>query len=80
METESSEIGGTVNEKEINNLILNGRDFKTLAIAIPGVTSVVGTDQQTITTGNQLGLRATRVFNRGSLYDQHQSQNVFRES
>lgn len=46
--TESSENGGTVNEKQVENLMLNGRDFMTLALAVPGVTSVGGTDQQSL--------------------------------
>lgn len=37
--TESSESGGTISSKQIDNLMLNGRNFQTLAIAIPGVSS-----------------------------------------
>jgi hypothetical protein len=40
--TESSESGGTVTSAQIDNLMLNGRNFQTLAIAIPGVASTAG--------------------------------------
>ena len=36
--TESSESGGTISSEQIDNLMLNGRNFQTLAIAIPGVS------------------------------------------
>jgi hypothetical protein len=42
--TESSESGGTVTSDQIDNLMLNGRNFQTLAIAIPGVSSTHGAD------------------------------------
>lgn len=42
--TESSESGGTIDSKQIDNLMLNGRNYQTLAIAIPGVASVNGAD------------------------------------
>jgi hypothetical protein len=42
--TESSESGGTINSEQISNLMLNGRNFQTLAIAIPGVTSTNAAD------------------------------------
>lgn len=37
--TETSELGGTISSKQIKNLMLNGRNFQTLAISIPGVSS-----------------------------------------
>lgn len=37
--TETSESGGTISSEQIDNLMLNGRNFQTLAIAIPGVAS-----------------------------------------
>jgi hypothetical protein len=52
--TETSESGGTLNSKQINNLMLNGRNFQTLAIAIPGVSSAVGADSQTVTQNTYL--------------------------
>ena len=42
--TETSESGGTLTSKQISNLMLNGRNFQTLAIAIPGVSSTAGAD------------------------------------
>ena len=42
--TESSENGGTISSKQIDNLMLNGRNFQTLAIAIPGVSSTAAAD------------------------------------
>ena len=42
--TESAESGGTITGKQLSNLMLNGRDFQTLAIMIPGVSSVNGAD------------------------------------
>jgi hypothetical protein len=42
--TETSESSGSLSSKEINNLMLNGRNFQTLELAIPGVSSVVGAD------------------------------------
>lgn len=42
--TETSESGGTISSKQITNLMLNGRNFQTLGIAIPGVASTSGAD------------------------------------
>jgi hypothetical protein len=42
--TESSDSGGTLTSTQIDNLMLNGRNFQTLAIAIPGVSSTNGAD------------------------------------
>lgn len=42
--TESSESAGTISSAQIDNLMLNGRNFETLAIAIPGVSSTHGAD------------------------------------
>lgn len=44
--TETSESGGTITSKQISNLMLNGRNFQTLAIAVPGVSSTSGADAQ----------------------------------
>ncbi len=40
--TESSDVGGTISSKQIDNLMLNGRNFQTLAITVPGVASTNG--------------------------------------
>lgn len=37
--TETSESSGTLSSKQIDNILLNGRNFETLALAIPGVSS-----------------------------------------
>ena len=42
--TETSESAGTISSEQIDNLMLNGRNFQTLAIAIPGVASTNGAD------------------------------------
>ncbi len=42
--TETSETGGTIDSKQIDNLQLNGRNFQTMGIAIPGVSSTAGAD------------------------------------
>ena len=42
--TQTSESGGTITSKQISNLMLNGRNFQTLAIAVPGVSSTAGAD------------------------------------
>jgi hypothetical protein len=44
IDTETSESGGTVSAEQIGNLMLNGRNFQTLAIAVPGVASTAGAD------------------------------------
>lgn len=42
VQTESAELGGTVNAKEVSNLMLNGRNFQTLALIVPGVSAASG--------------------------------------
>jgi len=42
--TQSSESAGTLTSTQIDNLMLNGRNFQTLAIAVPGVSSTKGAD------------------------------------
>lgn len=42
--TQTSESGGTISSKQISNLMLNGRNFQTLGISIPGVSSTSGAD------------------------------------
>jgi hypothetical protein len=61
--TETSESGGTLDSKQINNLMLNGRDFQTLAIAIPGVSSAIGADSQTVTQNTYLIVNGSPVEN-----------------
>ena len=42
--TQTPATGGTIDSKQIKNLVLNGRNFQTLGIAIPGVSSFNGVD------------------------------------
>ena len=59
--TETSESGGTLDSKQISNLMLNGRNFQTLAIAIPGVSSAVGADSQTANQNTYLIVNGSSV-------------------
>ena len=43
VETQSSDLGGTVNGKEISQLQLNGRNFTQLATLVAGRQQPVGT-------------------------------------
>ncbi len=45
VQTESSESGGTISAKEVANMMLDGRNFQTLALIIPGVSSISGGGQ-----------------------------------
>jgi hypothetical protein len=45
VQTESADLSGTVNEKEVANLMLNGRNFQSLAMIVPGVSSASGANQ-----------------------------------
>jgi Carboxypeptidase regulatory-like domain len=48
VETQSSELSGTVTGKEITQLELNGRDFKQLITLVPGVTNQTGQDEGSV--------------------------------
>src|SRR4051794_36120307 len=45
VETQSSELAGTVTGKEITQLELNGRNFTSLVTLVPGVSNQTGTDE-----------------------------------
>src|SRR5579859_373194 len=45
VETQSSELAGTVTGKEITQLELNGRNFSSLVTLVPGVSNQTGTDE-----------------------------------
>src|SRR5271169_3133136 len=45
VETQSSDLGGTVTGKEITQLQLNGRNFSQLITLVPGVTNQSGQDE-----------------------------------
>src|SRR6266481_5931944 len=48
VETQSSELAGTVNGKEISQLQLNGRNFTQLVTLVPGVSNQTGQDEGTV--------------------------------
>jgi len=45
VETASSESGGTIAGKQIENFQLNGRNFQTLAMLVPGVNNTMGAQE-----------------------------------
>jgi len=48
VETQSSELAGTVTGKEITQLELNGRNFSTLVTLVPGVSNQTGQDEPSV--------------------------------
>ncbi|MFI5224059.1 MAG: carboxypeptidase regulatory-like domain-containing protein, partial [Nitrospirales bacterium] len=48
VETQSSDLSGTVTGKEITQLQLNGRNFTQLVTLVPGVVSQTGQDEGTV--------------------------------
>ncbi|HTS35322.1 MAG TPA: carboxypeptidase regulatory-like domain-containing protein [Candidatus Solibacter sp.] len=46
--TESSELGGTITGKELTQLQLNGRNFTQLITLVPGVSNQTGQDEGTV--------------------------------
>jgi hypothetical protein len=48
VETQSSDLSGTVNGKEISQLELNGRNFTQLVTLTPGVSNQTGQDEGTV--------------------------------
>lgn len=56
VETQQSDLGGTLNSKEISQLELNGRDFKQLITLVPGVSNQTGSDE------GQVGVTANNSF------------------
>ncbi len=48
VETQSSELAGTITGEQISQLELNGRDFTTLIKLIPGVSDQTGQDEGTV--------------------------------
>jgi len=47
VETQDSGSGGTITAKQVENLMLNGRNFQSMGQLIPGVSSTAGNNQQT---------------------------------
>jgi hypothetical protein len=48
VETQSSELAGTVTGKEITQLELNGRNFTSLVTLVPGVSNQTGMDEPSV--------------------------------
>ncbi len=48
VQTESSELSGTITNKQINQLVLNGRNFTQLVTLVPGVSNQTGQDEGTV--------------------------------
>ncbi len=48
VETDSSELSGTVTQKQISQLVLNGRNFTQLVTLVPGVSNQTGQDEGTV--------------------------------
>src|SRR5450432_917711 len=48
VETQSSELAGTVTGKEITQLQLNGRNFTSLVTLVPGVSNQTGQDEPSV--------------------------------
>ena len=63
VETQSSDLGGTVTGKEITQLELNGRDFKQLITLVPGVSNQTGADEGGVgvTANTQFSVNGGRV-------------------
>ena len=45
VQTESAELSGVITNKQINQLVLNGRNFTQLITLIPGVSNQTGSDE-----------------------------------
>ncbi|MFZ1158830.1 MAG: carboxypeptidase regulatory-like domain-containing protein [Candidatus Sulfotelmatobacter sp.] len=48
VETQSSELAGTITGKELTQLQLNGRNFTSLVTLVPGVSNQTGTDEPSV--------------------------------
>ena len=48
VQTESAELSGVVTNKQIEGLVLNGRNFTQLITLIPGVSNQTGQDEGTV--------------------------------
>ena len=67
LQSESSSLGTVVNEKLVNQLPLNGRNFIQLAVLSPGVTDVGFSAGGTIMSGTRPDDRrpGTEIFSNG---------------
>ena len=80
--TQTPATGGTIDSKQIKNLMLNGRNFQTLAVAIPGVSSFNGVDSMLGgNTPNELIINGTSVdytmYTLDGIYDMDGAINGF---
>src|SRR6201999_3835796 len=48
VQTESAELSGTITNKQIDQLVLNGRNFTQLVTLVPGVSNQTGQDEGTV--------------------------------
>ena len=55
VETQSSELAGTVTGKEITQLQLNGRNFTSLVTLVPGVSNQTGEDEPQVGVNGNVG-------------------------
>jgi len=55
VETQSSELAGTVTGKEITQLELNGRNFTSLVTLVPGVSNQTGMDEPQVGINGNVG-------------------------
>lgn len=55
VETESAEVSGVVTGKEIQNIVLNGRNFTQLISLTPGVSNQTGQDEGTVGVYGNVG-------------------------
>jgi hypothetical protein len=55
VDTQSSDLAGTVTGKEISQLQLNGRNFTQLVTTVPGVSNQTGQDEGTVGVSGNVG-------------------------
>jgi len=55
VQTESSELSGVVTEKQISQIVLNGRNFTQLVSLVPGVSNQTGQDEGTVGVAGNVG-------------------------
>ncbi len=56
VETQSSEVSGSVTGRQISQLVLNGRDFTQLVTLVPGVSNQTGQDEGTVGVYGSVGM------------------------
>jgi hypothetical protein len=55
VQLESAELSGTITNKQIDQLVLNGRNFTQLITLIPGVSNQTGQDEGAVGIGGSVG-------------------------